>query len=380
MKLKSIAAAFIFLILQSTLTNAFAANSLYKIQASQSVKRTEAELRAEAIARLPHYISPLAKAARISGNVVVEVTVDENGDVVSAMAISGHPLLKDSAATAAKGWKFNPLRVDDKPVKKMGTLSFTFDENTPSPAYTKKGKVFSEAEQEKLKRVEEAADRFIQRWHETLDLNVLFHEMYVSDPKQKSRNAYLFYGVYQFLSASAYQPKVAKDIDESVMREAFFAFWNLYYLRREYTLAFVDIERVDQEDSRNELETQDPYEIMKIPPEIAAAMKDFKKLKLNPKSMTLLAVKDFIGRANYISLLHRKYLFKESFASELYQKNLKRQEEDFDDEVVFSIQLGFPEYEIASDVEVYHLRRGFFEFCFIEEEGQLKVLTLLFEL
>ena len=40
---------------------------------------------------------PLARAARVSGSVVVEVTVDEAGNVMSARAVSGHPLLKDAA-------------------------------------------------------------------------------------------------------------------------------------------------------------------------------------------------------------------------------------------------------------------------------------------
>ncbi|MEK6321360.1 MAG: TonB family protein [Acidobacteriota bacterium] len=74
----------------------------------------------------PEY-PPLAKAARITGSVVVEVTVDEDGNVFSARAISGHPLLKDVAVTAAKDWKFSPTMLSGVLVKVIGTITFNFN-------------------------------------------------------------------------------------------------------------------------------------------------------------------------------------------------------------------------------------------------------------
>jgi protein TonB len=59
--------------------------------------------------------------------VVVEVTVDEAGNVISARPISGHPLLKDAAVAAAKGWKFSPTMLTGVPVKVIGTITFNFN-------------------------------------------------------------------------------------------------------------------------------------------------------------------------------------------------------------------------------------------------------------
>ncbi|MCI0485815.1 MAG: hypothetical protein L0229_04355, partial [Blastocatellia bacterium] len=41
---------------------------------------------------------------------------------------------------------------------------------------------------------------------------------------------------------------------------------------------------------------------------------------------------------------------------------------------------GLSEYGVAKDQEVYKIKRGMFEFYFIEENGKLKVLTLGFEM
>jgi tetratricopeptide (TPR) repeat protein len=54
------------------------------------------------------------------------VTVDEEGDVMSARAISGHPLLRDSAIEAAQRWKFKPTLVSGVAVKVIGEISFNF--------------------------------------------------------------------------------------------------------------------------------------------------------------------------------------------------------------------------------------------------------------
>ena len=80
-----------------------------------------------AIKREDAIYPPLARSAKVTGAVVVEITVDERGDVVSANAVSGHPLLKDSAVTAARKWKFTPKMVGGVPVKTVGTITFNFN-------------------------------------------------------------------------------------------------------------------------------------------------------------------------------------------------------------------------------------------------------------
>jgi TonB family protein len=69
---------------------------------------------------------PLAKAAQVSGAVVVEVTIDEEGNVIASRAISGHPLLKDASVAAARGWKFSQTKLQGEPVKVIGTITFNF--------------------------------------------------------------------------------------------------------------------------------------------------------------------------------------------------------------------------------------------------------------
>lgn len=69
---------------------------------------------------------PLAKAARASGLVKVKVTVDETGRVISAEAVSGHPLLREAAVAAARQARFSPTLVEGKPVKVDGVVSYNF--------------------------------------------------------------------------------------------------------------------------------------------------------------------------------------------------------------------------------------------------------------
>ena len=70
---------------------------------------------------------PAAKAVRASGAVNVQVTIDENGNVISASAVSGHPLLKAAAEAAAKASKFTPTMLNGKAVKVSGVVVFNFN-------------------------------------------------------------------------------------------------------------------------------------------------------------------------------------------------------------------------------------------------------------
>ncbi|MEP6901603.1 MAG: TonB family protein [Actinomycetota bacterium] len=67
-----------------------------------------------------------ARAVRASGAVNVQVTLDENGNVISASAVSGHPLLRASAVTAARESKFSPTLLGGKPVKVTGVVVYNF--------------------------------------------------------------------------------------------------------------------------------------------------------------------------------------------------------------------------------------------------------------
>jgi TonB family protein len=69
---------------------------------------------------------PAARAVGASGAVSVQVLIDENGDVVSATAISGHPLLRAVAVPAARASKFSPTMLEGIPVKVSGIIVYNF--------------------------------------------------------------------------------------------------------------------------------------------------------------------------------------------------------------------------------------------------------------
>jgi TonB family protein len=67
-----------------------------------------------------------ALAQGIGGSVVVEVTVDEDGSVMTARALSGPDELRGAAVSAARDWKFHPTTLSGIPVKIIGTITFNF--------------------------------------------------------------------------------------------------------------------------------------------------------------------------------------------------------------------------------------------------------------
>lgn len=73
----------------------------------------------------PNY-PPIARQAHASGTVVVQVTIDENGSVISAHAVSGHPLLQAVSVAAARGARFSPTKLSGQPVKVTGVITYNF--------------------------------------------------------------------------------------------------------------------------------------------------------------------------------------------------------------------------------------------------------------
>lgn len=68
-----------------------------------------------------------ARAVGAKGAVNVRVLIDESGNVVSARAVSGHPLLRGPAARAARNAKFNPTQLSGQPVKVSGIITYVFN-------------------------------------------------------------------------------------------------------------------------------------------------------------------------------------------------------------------------------------------------------------
>ena len=73
----------------------------------------------------PAYPAP-AKSVGIKGEVKVQVLIDEDGNVVSASVVSGHPLLTQAAVKAARSSKFSPTTLSKQKVKVTGIIVYNF--------------------------------------------------------------------------------------------------------------------------------------------------------------------------------------------------------------------------------------------------------------
>ncbi|HLM02147.1 MAG TPA: energy transducer TonB, partial [Pyrinomonadaceae bacterium] len=69
---------------------------------------------------------PTARQMNASGQVRVQVTIDEEGNVLSAKALNGHMLLRNPAEAAARQSRFNPVKVGNQPVRATGVILYNF--------------------------------------------------------------------------------------------------------------------------------------------------------------------------------------------------------------------------------------------------------------
>lgn len=74
---------------------------------------------------VPNYPSSV-RTLNIKGEVKVQVMIDENGRVISASAVSGHPLLRNSAVAAARASVFSPTTLSDQKVRVSGFIVYNF--------------------------------------------------------------------------------------------------------------------------------------------------------------------------------------------------------------------------------------------------------------
>lgn len=78
----------------------------------------------------PVYAS-IAQKSNVEGRVTVEVEIDDQGNVLSAKAISGHQLLRGSAEDAARKSKFKPAMFGSQPIKAIGSITYNFSLKQP---------------------------------------------------------------------------------------------------------------------------------------------------------------------------------------------------------------------------------------------------------
>lgn len=78
-----------------------------------------------------HRVEPdypdVARSARISGVVIVEAIINEQGNVEQVRIVKGLPMgLSDSAEAAVRNWKFSPGRMNGRPVPVIFNLTVVF--------------------------------------------------------------------------------------------------------------------------------------------------------------------------------------------------------------------------------------------------------------
>lgn len=75
---------------------------------------------------------PIAKAAHVSGKVVLKVEVSETGAVIHEKLVSGPPMLVGAAEDAVRQWKYAPYVKDGHALPATFSVTVPFD--LPAPA------------------------------------------------------------------------------------------------------------------------------------------------------------------------------------------------------------------------------------------------------
>jgi hypothetical protein len=232
-----------------------------------------------------------------------------------------------------------------------------------APAESQNGKTKAHTiSPEDVLRVNEAAQRFITRFRETLDFGLVFDEMSASNAVGRMRKA-------KFFESMNLGAKLLDSVDDAALRGAYKAVMNVYYLQAAYNLSIRSL-------AGNEHKGDPP-----LPPEITSAMRSSRYLSVlleegakdAPFATTREELEQFVGDFTRVAALYKKHLPPDFFNSETYKANVEAINKEGE-----SVQIrdGYDTMGVRKGTKVYEVDKDIFTFLFVEENGQIKVLTL----
>ncbi len=88
-----------------------------KIQTPQRVRVSQGVSAGLLVRRVNPTYPPLARQARIQGQVILRAVISKDGSIEGLTLVSGHPMLAPAAIDAVKQWKYKPYLLNGEPVE-----------------------------------------------------------------------------------------------------------------------------------------------------------------------------------------------------------------------------------------------------------------------
>jgi periplasmic protein TonB len=92
----------------------------------QRVRISQRVTRGLLIQKVEPQYPPLARAARVQGDVVLSAVIGTNGQITNLQLVSGHPMLVPAAIAAVKQWRYKPYLLNGQPVEVETTITVIF--------------------------------------------------------------------------------------------------------------------------------------------------------------------------------------------------------------------------------------------------------------
>jgi len=97
-----------------------------KLAPPQRVRISQGVTKGLLVHRVDPSYPPLARAARIQGEVILSAIISTNGDIENLQLVSGHPMLVPSAIAAVHQWRYKPYLLNGQPVEVETTITVIF--------------------------------------------------------------------------------------------------------------------------------------------------------------------------------------------------------------------------------------------------------------
>jgi protein TonB len=97
-----------------------------KVATPQRVRVSQGVSQGLLIKKVNPAYPPLARQARIQGQVVLQAEISKDGTIENLRLISGHPMLAPAAIEAVKQWRYKPYMLNGEPVEVETTVMVNF--------------------------------------------------------------------------------------------------------------------------------------------------------------------------------------------------------------------------------------------------------------